>query len=81
MISLLIVSANASLRAQCDRLRSTFSIDFSTDQDCAPVEVTQFEITYSFSIPQDPSTIQIVYEWNDPTNAITVVDLAGGGLV
>lgn len=81
LIVLLVGTATASLWAQCDRLRSTFSIDFSTDQDCAPVEVTEFEITYSFSSPQDPSTIQIVYEWNDPTNAVTVVDLAGGGLV
>ena len=80
-VFLLIVSATAGVQAQCDRLRSTFSIDFSTDQDCAPVEVTEFEVTYSFSSPQDPSTIQIVYEWNDPSNAITVVDLGGGGLV
>lgn len=78
LIVFLIVAATASLRAQCDRLRSTFSIDFSTDQDCAPVEVTEFEITYSFSSPQDPSTIEIVYEWNDPTNAVTIVDLASG---
>lgn len=81
LILVLIVFAAAGVSAQCDRLRSTFSIDFSTDQDCAPVEVTQFEITYSFSSPQDPATIQIVYEWNDPTDDVTVVDILSGGLV
>ena len=81
LILLLIFSVTSSLWAQCDRLRSTFSIDFSTDQDCAPVAVTEFEVTYSFSSAQDPSTIQIVYEWNDPTNDITVVDAFSGGLI
>ena len=81
LILVFIVFTTATVSAQCDRLRSTFSIDFSTDQDCAPVEVTEFEITYSFSTPQDPSTIQIVYEWNDPTNDVTVVDIFSGGLV
>ena len=81
LILFFTVFATASVRAQCDRLRSTFSIDFSTDQDCAPVEVTQFKITYSFSSAQDPGNIQIVYEWHDPTNDVTVVDLSSGGLV
>src|SRR5690606_15302777 len=36
--------------------------------------------TYTFQTPQDPNSISIVYEWNDPTNAITVVSL-GNGLV
>lgn len=81
LILLLLVSATAGLQAQCDRLKSTFSIDFSTDQDCAPVAVTEFGVTYSFSSPQDPATIQIIYEWNDPTNAITIVDAFSGGLV
>ena len=75
------VVATAQLWAQCSSLRSTFSIDFSTDQDCAPVSVTEFEITYSFSSPQNPADIQIVYEWNDPGNNITVIDMAGGGLI
>lgn len=81
LIFLFLAFATARLWAQCDRLRSTFSIDFSTDQDCAPVEVTEFEVTYSFSVAQDPGTIQIVYEWNDPTNDVTIVDVMSGLVV
>lgn len=70
-----------ALWAQCDQLRTTVSIDFSTDQDCAPVSVTEFEVTYTFQSPQDPTTISIVYEWNDPANTVTVVTLADGLIV
>jgi gliding motility-associated-like protein len=66
--------------AQCNTLRPQIDISFNTDQDCAPVTVTQFTVTYYFNTPQDPNNIQIVYEWNDPTNAITIVDL-GSGLI
>lgn len=80
LILILSVFSATALWAQCDQLRTTVSIDFSTDQDCAPVSVTEFEVTYTFQTPQDPNSISIVYEWNDPTNAITVVSL-GNGLV
>jgi gliding motility-associated-like protein len=66
--------------AQCNALRPQIDISFNTDQDCAPVTVTQFNITYYFNVAQDPNDIEIIYEWNDPTNAITVVNL-GSGLI
>lgn len=88
--SLLVVCffflATAGVWAQCNQLRNQFDINFNTDQDCAPVEVTDFRITYYFNAasPQDPSTIQIMYDWNDPAGTITIVDqntglVAGAG--
>jgi gliding motility-associated-like protein len=73
--------ASLQVWSQCDQLKSTINIDFGTDQDCAPVTVNQFEITYSFSIPQDPATIRIIYEWNNPTNDRTVIDINNGLIV
>src|SRR5688500_2412089 len=70
-----------SAYAQCDMLRPTISVDFDTDQDCAPVSVTQFQVTYSFSTPQAPGSIAILYEWNDPANSTTLVTLATGLIV
>ncbi|HEY9047993.1 MAG TPA: PKD domain-containing protein [Ohtaekwangia sp.] len=67
-------------QSQCNTLRPQIDISFNTDQDCAPVEVTQFQITYYFNVAQDPATISILYEWNDPLNSNTLVDL-GSGLV
>ncbi len=66
--------------SQCNNLRPQIDIRFNTDQDCAPVSVTQFMVTYYFNVPQDPATIAILYEWNDPTEATTLVD-AGSGLI
>jgi gliding motility-associated-like protein len=65
---------------QCNTLRPQVTIDFNTDQDCAPVTVTQYSITYYFNAPQNPNNIQIRYEWNDPANTITNVAV-GSGLV
>lgn len=65
---------------QCNTLRSQVNISFNTDQDCAPVTVTEFQITYFFNVAQDPNSIEILYEWNDPNNTITVINL-GSGLV
>lgn len=80
LLFFIIAFATVETWAQCDRLRSTVSIDFKADQDCAPVEITEFRITYSFSQAQDPASIQIVYEWNDPGNNRTIVN-SGNGLV
>ncbi len=66
--------------AQCNELRPQRDISFKADQDCAPVDITQFQVTYYFNSPQDPTRIEILYEWNDPDNTITVVGL-GSGLV
>src|SRR5688572_7147707 len=67
-------------KAQCNELRPQINISFNTDQDCAPVTVTQYTITYFFNVPQDPNEIEIIYEWNDPANTVTIIDL-GSGLV
>lgn len=77
---LLLVTSCALTRAwsQCNELRPQKDISFNTDQDCAPVTVTQFQITYYFNVPQDPANIQIMYEWNDPAGTVTLVDLANG---
>lgn len=63
---------------QCNTLTTNRSIDFNTDQSCAPVTVTQFELTYNFSVPQDPDQIEIVYQWNDPANTVVVVNSSNG---
>ena len=66
--------------AQCSSLRPQISIDFDTDQDCAPVTVTDFTVTYFFNSAQDPNDIEIRFEWNDPGNNIDVVNV-GSGLI
>jgi len=76
--SLSIVSF--SVNAQCNALRPQIDISFNTDQDCAPVIVTQFTITYYFNTPQDPNDIEIVYEWNDPGNNVDIINI-GNGLI
>jgi gliding motility-associated-like protein len=67
-------------QAQCNALRPQVTIDFNTDQDCAPVTVTQFEIIYYFNVAQNPNSIQIRYVWNDPANTETTIGI-GNGLV
>jgi len=66
--------------SQCNALRPQVTIDFNTDQDCAPVTVTKYEITYYFNAAQTPANISIRYEWNDPANSVTIVDM-GSGLI
>ena len=78
LILFLTVFATAGLRAQCDQLRPQKDISFNTDQDCAPVTVSDFIITYYFNVPQDPNTIQIMYVWNDPANTVDIVDVGSG---
>lgn len=64
--------------AQCNTLKPQITIDFNTDQPCAPVEVTKFDITFYFTVPQNPASIQIRYEWNDPLNTVTTVGVGTG---
>jgi len=78
VVALLFTFSEA--RAQCNSLRPQVDINFNTDQDCAPVTVTQFTITYYFGSSQDPNDIEIIYEWNDPLNTITIVN-NGTGLI
>lgn len=80
ILAFLVLVAD-QLSAQCNELRSQIDLTFNTDQDCAPVQVNQFKITYYFNVPQDPATIQILYEWNDPDNNITQVDVTSGLIV
>lgn len=68
----------AAAFSQCNELRPQKDISFNTDQDCAPVTVTQFRITYYFNVPQDPATIAIMYDWNDPAATVTLVDQSNG---
>jgi gliding motility-associated-like protein len=84
LLLLLIVGSAAAAYGQCNELRPQKDISFNTDQDCAPVTVTQFRITYYFNVPQNPATIAIMYDWNDPASTVTLVDqsnglIAGGG--
>lgn len=66
--------------AQCNLLRSQIDVSFNTDQDCAPVTVTDFTVTYYFNAPQNPADIEIRFEWNDPGNQVSVINI-GNGLV
>jgi len=66
--------------AQCDQLSTNVSVDFGTDRYCAPVTVDTFKVVFNFLTPQNPAEISILYEWNDPLNSISVVDI-GNGLV
>ncbi|TRX62071.1 PKD domain-containing protein [Fulvivirga sp. M361] len=82
-LSLFVFVALISLRpslsySQCNSLRPQISIDFDTDQDCAPVTVTDFTITYFFNTAQNPADIEIRFEWNDPGNTIDVINTGNG---
>jgi len=77
-VSCIVLSYNA--QAQCGALVDGVTLDFLTDKACAPVTVTQFDITYYFYFPQVPADITIVYEWNDPANTVTVIG-DGSGLI
>ncbi len=78
LFALFSVFSAAELLAQCNQLRPQRDVSFNTDQDCAPVTVTQFSITYYFNVPQNAASIQIMYEWNDPNGTITLVDQNNG---
>ena len=71
--------------SQCSALRQQRNLSFNTDRDCAPVTVTDFTITYFFNVPQDPNTISIRFQWNDPGNNVDIYGLGdpqfsvGGG--
>ncbi|MEM7108631.1 MAG: PKD domain-containing protein [Bacteroidota bacterium] len=75
-----VVCYSLELYGQCSSLRPQIDITFNTDQDCAPVTVTDFTITYFFNTPQNPNDIEIRFEWNDPGNTIDVIN-TGNGLV
>ncbi|MBV6645373.1 MAG: PKD domain-containing protein [Cyclobacteriaceae bacterium] len=53
---------------QCTAIRQQRNITFNTNRDCAPVDVTDYTITYFFNTPQNPNDVRIRFEWNDPGN-------------
>src|SRR5688572_33501479 len=77
---ILIFSVFASIGAmgQCDQLSTNVSVDFGTNRACAPVTVDTFRVSYNFIIAQDPADIAILYEWNDPANTTTIIDINNG---
>jgi gliding motility-associated-like protein len=78
LILFFVTAGTVTTWAQCNALSNNRSIDFKTDQECAPVTVSVFELTYNFTVPQDPASIKILYEWNDPDGNLTVVDATNG---
>ncbi len=64
--------------AQCNALSSRRDIFFTPTFGCAPSSVNRCEITYYFTLPQNPADIQIQYVWNDPANTVTTIDLSSG---
>ncbi len=74
LVGIAVLGLVGSAWSQCNALRPQIDISFNTDQDCAPVTVTQFTITYYFNVPQVPGQIEIQYEWNDPANTITTLN-------
>ncbi|QSE96142.1 PKD domain-containing protein [Fulvivirga lutea] len=79
IIFFLIASVNDAM-SQCNLLRSQIDVSFNTDQDCAPVTVTDFTVTYYFNAPQNPADIEIRFEWNDPGNQVSFINI-GNGLI
>src|SRR5882762_9824611 len=80
LLALALLLGHHAAFAQCNALSSRRDIFFTPTLGCAPTSVNRFEITYYFTVPQNPVDIQIQYVWNDPANTVTTVDL-GSGLV
>lgn len=80
LVMSLIAAASVQSFSQCNALSSRRDIFFTPTFGCAPTTVNRFEITYYFTLPQNPADIQILYQWNDPANTFTTID-AGSGLV
>ncbi len=74
-LSVFLLAGMVEAYGQCNTLRPQIDITFNTDQDCAPSSVTEYTIKYYFNVPQDPATIAILFEWNDPGNNTTLVNL------
>lgn len=62
----------------CNDLRNDRTIIFNADDDCAPANVTQYDITFNFNNAKDPNTVRIIYTWNDPANTVTIRDISSG---
>ena len=66
--------------SQCDLLSGSREVSYETSSSCAPVDVTRFEITYTFLAPQDPNDITVRFFWNDPANTTEDATIANGQL-
>ncbi len=80
LLTFILFGNHHTAQAQCNALSSRRDLFFTPTFGCAPTSVNRFEITYYFTLPQNPADIQIQYKWNDPANTITTID-AGSGLV
>ncbi|MEM6736468.1 MAG: PKD domain-containing protein [Bacteroidota bacterium] len=78
IIVLLLVSSVAY--SQCDLLSGSREVSYKNSGACAPVDVTEFEITYTFLIPQDPDEIMVRFFWNDSKKNTEDATLANGKL-
>jgi gliding motility-associated-like protein len=77
----ILVSLCNDAISQCNALSSRRDIFFTPSFGCAPTTVSRFEITYYFTLAQNPADIQIQYQWNDPANSVTTINLASGLVV
>lgn len=77
----IVLLAIGKAQGQCTSLRQQRDITFNTNRDCAPVDVTDYTITYFFNSAQDPNDIQIRFEWNDPANTVDIVGAGDPGFV
>ncbi|MEM7548662.1 MAG: PKD domain-containing protein [Bacteroidota bacterium] len=81
LLLILAICISGKAAGQCNTLRPQISLDFNTDQDCAPVAVTNFTITYFFNVAQNPADIEIQFEWNDPLNSFSFANIGNGDLI
>lgn len=68
-------------KSQCTALRQQRNITFNTNGDCAPVDITDYTITYFFNTLQNPADIVIHFEWNDPANSFDEFTVGDPGFV
>lgn len=80
LLSFAFTKEYSKVFGQCNSLRPQIDVSFNTDQDCAPVTVTNFTVKYYFNTPQNPADIEIRFEWNDPGNQISIIN-TGNGLI
>lgn len=78
IIVLLLISSVAY--SQCDLLSGSREVSYKNSGACAPVDVTEFEITYTFLVPQDPDKIMVRFFWNDRKKNTEDATLANGKL-
>lgn len=81
LLLFLILGITYDSISQCTSIRQQRNITFNTNRDCAPVDVTDYTITYFFNAPQAPADVIIRFEWNDPTNSVSDFALGDTGFL